>query len=52
MVIYKDPEYPEGFIFPAKRLENAKEIPRALRDNNDRRVSYAYIEESLRRRGW
>lgn len=42
MVIYKDPEYPEGFIFPAKRLENAKEIPRALRDNNDRRSGSDY----------
>lgn len=39
MVIYEDPQYPEGFIFPAKRLENAKEIPRALRDYSDRRVS-------------
>ncbi|KAK6058879.1 hypothetical protein COOONC_03533 [Cooperia oncophora] len=32
MVIYQDPQYPKGFIFPARRLENAKEIPRTLRD--------------------
>ncbi|KAK5965749.1 CCHC-type domain-containing protein [Trichostrongylus colubriformis] len=41
MVIYEDPQYPEGFVFPAKRLENAKEIPRALRDYNDRRIMIA-----------
>nr|CDJ90100.1 Putative 5-3 exonuclease domain containing protein [Haemonchus contortus] len=42
MVIYEDPHYPEGFIFPAKRLENAKEIPRALRDYSDRRGGNDY----------
>ncbi|KAK6011485.1 hypothetical protein OSTOST_23425, partial [Ostertagia ostertagi] len=42
MVIYEDPQYPEGFIFPAKRLENAKEIPRVLRDFNDRRGGSDY----------
>ncbi|EYC03741.1 hypothetical protein Y032_0092g2598 [Ancylostoma ceylanicum] len=42
MVIYEDPQYPEGFIFPAKRLENAKEIPRALRDYSDRRSGSDY----------
>ncbi|EPB69280.1 phage uncharacterized protein [Ancylostoma ceylanicum] len=41
MVIYEDPQYPEGFIFPAKRLENAKEIPRALRDYSDRRILFS-----------
>ncbi|KJH53370.1 XRN 5'-3' exonuclease [Dictyocaulus viviparus] len=42
MLIYEDPHYPEGFIFPAKRLENAQEVPRALRDYSDCRDSSDY----------
>ncbi|VDK72280.1 unnamed protein product [Cylicostephanus goldi] len=42
MVIYEDPQYPEGFIFPARRLEHAKEIPRTLRDYSDRRNGNDY----------
>ncbi|KAK6017066.1 hypothetical protein OSTOST_17445, partial [Ostertagia ostertagi] len=49
MVIYEDPQYPEGFIFPAKRLENAKEIPRVLRDFNDRRVQDTLTEDEKAR---
>ncbi|CAD6184562.1 unnamed protein product [Caenorhabditis auriculariae] len=39
MVIYEDPEYPEGFKFPAVRLEKAKELERTLKpgDWNERR---------------
>ncbi|KAJ1346905.1 5'-3' exoribonuclease 2 [Parelaphostrongylus tenuis] len=42
MVIYEDPCYPEGFIFPARRLENAQEIPRTLRDYSDNRSGSDY----------
>ncbi|VDM85675.1 unnamed protein product, partial [Strongylus vulgaris] len=40
-------QYPEGFIFPATRLEHAKEIPRTLRDYSDRRVSFLGILKEL-----
>ncbi|XP_059616160.1 5'-3' exoribonuclease 2 homolog [Phlebotomus argentipes] len=33
-VKYKDPEYAEDFIFPAKKLSNAKEPPRVLKGAN------------------
>ncbi|KAF8365792.1 xrn-2 [Pristionchus pacificus] len=39
MVIYKDPSFPDGFIFPAQKLEGAKELERTLKpgDWDDRR---------------
>ncbi|CAI4229922.1 unnamed protein product [Auanema sp. JU1783] len=39
MVIYNDPVYPEGFIYPAKRIASATELPRTLKpqDWNDNR---------------
>lgn len=42
MVIYEDPIYPEGYIFPSRRLENAKDIPRVLRDYSDNRDGSNY----------
>lgn len=41
MVIYDDPSYPEGFVFPATRLKTATEPARTLKpgDWNDRRVA-------------
>ncbi|CAJ0954862.1 unnamed protein product, partial [Mesorhabditis belari] len=30
-VIFDDPDYPEGFVFPATRLEKASELPKTLK---------------------
>lgn len=34
MMIYKDPQFEKGHIFPAKRLPGAVDVPRTLRDMN------------------
>ncbi|MFH4974236.1 hypothetical protein AB6A40_000945 [Gnathostoma spinigerum] len=34
MTIYQDPQFEKGFIFPAKRLPGAKEIPRTLKPSD------------------
>ncbi|GMT27186.1 hypothetical protein PFISCL1PPCAC_18483 [Pristionchus fissidentatus] len=43
MVIYKDPSFPDGFVFPATRLEAAKELERTLKPGDwDERRSGNY----------
>lgn len=34
-VKYRDPKYPAGFIFPARRLPGAKEPPKVLKQGID-----------------
>ncbi|VDD85958.1 unnamed protein product [Enterobius vermicularis] len=39
--VFHDPEFKKGFVFPAKRLQGAKEIPRVLKSEDwDNRKSY------------
>ncbi|XP_064112535.1 5'-3' exoribonuclease 2 homolog [Macrobrachium nipponense] len=33
-VRFRDPSYPEGFVFPARKLENAEPPPRVLKGDN------------------
>lgn len=38
MMIYKDPQFEKGYVFAAKRLPGAVDVPRTLKDMNlDRR---------------
>ncbi|VDO11140.1 unnamed protein product, partial [Brugia timori] len=41
MMIYKDPQFEKGYVFAAKRLPGAVDVPRTLKDTNlDRREPY------------
>uniref|UniRef100_A0A915PT98 5'-3' exoribonuclease n=1 Tax=Setaria digitata TaxID=48799 RepID=A0A915PT98_9BILA len=41
MMIYKDPQFEKGYLFAAKRLPGAVDVPRTLKDANlDRREPY------------
>lgn len=38
MMVYKDPQFEKGYLFAAKRLQGAVDVPRTLKDVNlDRR---------------
>lgn len=38
MTVYKDPQFEKGYVFAARRLPGAVDVPRTLKDTNmDRR---------------
>lgn len=34
MIVYNDPEFEKGFVFKARRLPGAEDVPRTLKDVN------------------